>query len=111
MEQTMEAREAKADATAGHAEPWRAIWFLPESEQFLTKSCSRCAGLLVNDWCHDLLDDTGGLSIEVLRCVQCGQHVDPVILRNRISPPVQDHSATRARRGKSAGIPVASKAA
>ncbi len=111
MEQTIEAREAKADETVAHAETRRAIWLLPESEQFVTKSCSRCAGLLVNEWCHDLLDDTGDLSIDVLRCVQCGQHVDPVILRNRISPPVLDYPATRARRGKSAGIPVSCEAA
>src|SRR5438093_13417121 len=97
MEQTMEARETKADETVAHAETWRAIRFLPASEQLFTRSCSRCAGLLVNGWCHDLLDDTGDLSIEVLRCVQCGQHVNPVILRNRISPPVLDHPATRAR--------------
>lgn len=111
MEQAMEAREAKAYETVARAEPWRAVRSLPESEQVVTKSCSRCAGLLVNEWCHDLLDDTGGLSIEVLRCVQCGQHVDPVILRNRISPSVLEHPSRRPRRGKSAGIPVSCEAA
>ena len=48
-----------------------------------TARCSRCGGLLVNEWCFDLLDDSGLLDIPVQRCVQCGERVDPVILRNR----------------------------
>lgn len=111
MEQTVEAREAKADETVEHAETWQAIRYLAESEQFVTKSCLRCAGLLVNEWCHDLLDDTGGLSIEVLRCVQCGQHVDPVILRNRFRPQVTDHPATRAQHRKFVSVRMSHEAA
>jgi len=45
--------------------------------------CPRCGGLLVTEWCFDLLDDSGHLDIPVHRCVQCGERVDPVILRNR----------------------------
>lgn len=91
MEQTMEAREAKADETVARAETGQAIRFLPESEQLYTRSCSRCAGLLMNEWCHDL-DDTDGPGIEVLRCVQCGHRVDSVILQNQSRPPVaNDH--------------------
>ena len=39
--------------------------------------CPRCSGLMVAEWCEDLSDYTAQ------RCVQCGEIVDPVILRNR----------------------------
>jgi len=39
--------------------------------------CLRCGGLMVAEWCEDLSDYTAQ------RCVQCGEMVDPVILRNR----------------------------
>jgi hypothetical protein len=42
-----------------------------------TDRCSRCNGLMVAEWCEDLSDYTAQ------RCVQCGEIVDPVILRNR----------------------------
>ena len=110
MEQVREGQEATSSGTGMHAGFWPADRFPAANEQRSTRSCSRCDGLLVNEWCHDLLDDTGGLSIEVLRCVQCGHRVDPVILRNRISPPVLEHPSRRPRLGKSAGIPVSCEA-
>ena len=45
--------------------------------------CSRCGGLLVSDFCMDLLNSTGELEFAAKRCVQCGEVVDPVIERNR----------------------------
>ena len=48
-----------------------------------TAECWRCGGLLVIEQCLDLLDDTGQLDFKALRCVQCGELVDPVILMNR----------------------------
>ena len=39
--------------------------------------CLRCRGLMVAEWCEDLSD------YSAQRCVQCGEMVDPVILRNR----------------------------
>lgn len=45
--------------------------------------CSRCGGLMVEEQCLDLLDDTGRIHFTALRCVQCGELVDPVILRHR----------------------------
>ena len=39
--------------------------------------CPRCSGLMVAEWYEDLSDHTAQ------RCVQCGEIVDPVILRNR----------------------------
>lgn len=48
-----------------------------------TARCSRCGGLMVAEWCFDLLDDTGHLNFLAWRCIQCGDLVDPVILKNR----------------------------
>ena len=45
--------------------------------------CSRCGGLMVREFCTDLLNSTGELDCSVARCVQCGDVVDPVIRRNR----------------------------
>ena len=39
--------------------------------------CPRCTGMMVAEWCEDLSD------YRAQRCVQCGEIVDPVILRNR----------------------------
>lgn len=46
-------------------------------------NCDRCGGLLVADQYVDLLDDQGHLSCSAMRCVQCGDILDPVILKNR----------------------------
>ena len=46
-------------------------------------TCPRCSGLMVNDFCMDLLNSTGELEFAAKRCVQCGEVVDAVIQRNR----------------------------
>jgi hypothetical protein len=46
-------------------------------------TCTRCGGLMVSDFCMDLLNGTGELEFVTKRCVQCGEVVDPVIQRNR----------------------------
>lgn len=88
MEQRLESKKTEWGGTAAQSENGHALRFLPASEQFYTKCCVRCAGLLVKEWCYDLIN-TGEHNATVLRCVQCGHRVDPVILRNRIQPPVQ----------------------
>ena len=45
--------------------------------------CIRCGGLMVGDFCTDLLSGKGGLDCPTRRCVQCGDVVDPVIRWNR----------------------------
>jgi len=45
--------------------------------------CARCGGLMVPDFCMDVLPSIGESRIEAKRCVQCGEVVDPVILENR----------------------------
>ena len=46
-------------------------------------ACARCGGLLVPDFAMDLLFCIGETKFAAQRCVQCGEMVDPVILRNR----------------------------
>lgn len=72
------------------------IRLLAAIEQFETKSCARCAGLLLSDWCYDL-ENPGESHVRVLRCVQCGHRVDPVIVQNQICPPVLKDQAERIR--------------
>lgn len=43
--------------------------------------CKRCHGLLVEDQCYDLLDDS--ISLKAWRCISCGNLVDSVILKNQ----------------------------
>jgi len=45
--------------------------------------CTRCGGLMVQDFCLDVLGNIGEAEFAAKRCVQCGEVVDPVILRNR----------------------------
>jgi hypothetical protein len=45
--------------------------------------CARCGGLMVTDFYMDLLFCIGETEFAAKRCVQCGEVVDPVILRNR----------------------------
>ncbi len=45
-------------------------------------SCSRCGGLLVGDRCYDL-SSSGIFKIAIQRCVQCGDVIDPMILKHR----------------------------
>jgi hypothetical protein len=56
-------------------------------QQFLSPSvqlnCDRCGGLLVPDFCTDLHNVTGEFDCSTLRCVQCGDVIDPVIQQNR----------------------------
>ena len=49
--------------------------------------CPRCHGLMQNQTYIDPQDESGIISIVALRCLNCGEVVDPVILRNRdVSP-------------------------
>ena len=49
--------------------------------------CCRCQGLLNKETWIDLQDDMGILTIEVLHCLNCGEVIDPTILRHRLSVP------------------------
>jgi RNase P subunit RPR2 len=53
------------------------------SSALLHSSCLRCGGFMVKEVSTDLLNSTGELECVTTRCVQCGDILDPVILRNR----------------------------
>ena len=47
--------------------------------------CQRCNGLMVLERFDDIRDDTGQINFEGLRCLLCGEIVDPMILTNRMT--------------------------
>ena len=53
------------------------------SEALHKSTCGRCGGLMMTDFYMDLLSCIGETGFAAQRCVQCGEIVDPVILRNR----------------------------
>lgn len=85
MKRRMESRKATRGGAGAQEENGHAIRLFSTGEQFLTRSCARCAGLLVNEWCYDL-DYAGLQQPEFLRCVQCGHRVDAVIVQNQMRP-------------------------
>lgn len=78
MEVTMATGSAEGTKRVGQLEN-RAMSTVVTDES----TCIRCGGLMVNDFCMDLLNSTGELEFAAKRCVQCGAVVDPVILHNR----------------------------
>lgn len=46
--------------------------------------CSRCLGLMTKAFFADFEDDTGEFGFWGLRCMQCGEVIDPIIMRNRV---------------------------
>jgi len=71
---------AGAERTIGNKLQDRAVSTAGPGES----TCTRCGGLMVNDFFMDLLNSTGELEFAAKRCVQCGEVVDPVIQRNRL---------------------------
>ena len=110
MEHRMETTKPKWLGTVERNGNAGAIRFLAAIEQFETKSCARCAGLLVSDWCYDL-ENSGEYHVRVLRCVQCGHRVDPVIVRNQIPSPVLNDHERRTRNTHSMSIGLLEEAA
>lgn len=53
-----------------------------------SRGCQRCGGLLVTERMDSFADALLEQHISALRCVQCGDIVDHVILRNRMDPAV-----------------------
>ncbi len=48
-----------------------------------TNRCQRCGGFMVGEFCIDVFNSARELDVMALRCVLCGNVVDPVILQNR----------------------------
>lgn len=60
---------------------------LQEESRIRISRCARCGGFMVEDRCIDLNSNNG------LRCVQCGERLDPVILHNRLRQSVNGNAA------------------
>ena len=80
MERSIQLSEPKHGGTMT---PNGAPWALSANKQFSTRSCGRCEGLLVSEWSYDLQNPDNHMA-ETLRCVQCGNRIDAVILQNQI---------------------------
>ena len=57
--------------------------------------CPRCHGLMQDQTYIDPQDESGIISIIALRCVNCGEVLDPIILRNRSSTPAPMNGRAR----------------
>ena len=57
--------------------------------------CPRCHGLMHNQTYIDPQGESGIISITALRCLNCGEVVDPVILRNRSASPAPINGRAR----------------
>lgn len=71
-------------------QPGRAGVTEPAGERFdpNASQCERCGGFLVPHHCLDVEgSSTGELWCWTLRCIQCGEVIDPVILKNRRRSP------------------------
>ncbi len=49
--------------------------------------CARCQGFMMSQTYEDLEDDTSQMSISAWRCFNCGEVVDSLILKHRLSRP------------------------
>ena len=58
---------------------------LERNRIFNPVSCSRCTGLMVVEQGFESMLGSSEADVALRRCVQCGDIVDPVILRNRRS--------------------------
>lgn len=45
--------------------------------------CQKCLGQMIEERFQDLLDDTGQIHFYGFRCINCGDIIDPVIIKNR----------------------------
>ncbi len=61
--------------------------------------CHRCKGLMIRDSFIDLRDDTGRMTFDGWRCLNCGEVVDPLVLTHRDETPAEPYRGrTRDRR-------------
>jgi len=61
-------------------------------------TCTRCGGLMIEEFYLDLQDDTGQIGITGLRCTSCGEVIDPIILQNRLDPTLSLLHVVRKRK-------------
>jgi hypothetical protein len=66
------------------------------TQKFARESCGRCGGCVSIEMCIDLDSDSGYSTFWAHRCIQCGDMVDEVILRNRSMSSPEAMSAAAA---------------
>ena len=72
----------------------------PIAQVMNQSTCERCGGLLVKGHCLDVANPEGQLWITTKHCVQCGNVIDPVILKNQeesLEHPHQEERQARPR--------------
>ncbi|RMH05558.1 MAG: hypothetical protein D6704_09275 [Nitrospirae bacterium] len=70
--------------------------------------CHRCNGLMVVEDCVDIKGGQDGFWIRALRCVSCGNLLDPMIARHRTyRPPQEEISFQKKRIRRAPRTPVA----
>ena len=67
-----------------------------ESVRGSSSCCERCGGLMIGGRCMDIGESLGGYWFWAMRCIQCGDIVDEVILRNRHLPQERPQEVVRA---------------
>ena len=67
-----------------------------ESVRGISSCCERCGGLMIGERCMDIGESLGGYWFWAMRCIQCGDIVDEVILRNRHLPQERPQEVVRA---------------
>lgn len=67
-----------------------------ESVRGSSSCCERCGGLMIDERCMDIGESLGGYWFWAMRCIQCGDIVDEVILRNRCRPHEQIQEVVQA---------------
>ena len=50
-------------------------------QEVSTMTCQKCNGLMVKEWRPEFSQETA-----VLRCINCGLVLDPLIAQNRVTP-------------------------
>lgn len=67
-------------------------------QQLRNNHCHRCGGLMVGDYCLDVISDTGEVQVAVMKCFACGELIDQRILENRRQPHHSGLKGIRRRR-------------
>lgn len=49
-------------------------------------NCQRCNGLMVEDHCYDFFEGGKPYNVQTMRCICCGNIVDPLIMQHRSVP-------------------------
>ncbi|MBX3324944.1 MAG: hypothetical protein U0223_00475 [Nitrospira sp.] len=79
-------RKTATTGTSPHHDELQAARFLMVLRR--SRNCRRCGGLLVAERIDGAIDMLFEEQVSALRCIQCGDILDRVILLNRVDPTV-----------------------